>query len=249
MGITTNFDLTEAVKLLKVGGDLFLRTGLLMAFMLLATRVANQIGEDAGAAHQAIRQIWIFAALVLEAFATTAQSLVGYFAGSDRTTDARRVAALSTWWSFGTGLALAAGLLLLTEPITDLLVPDSAEDAFRPAWIIAALFQPLNSLAFITDGIHWGTSDYRYLRNAMFAASLTGAIGLLLIDTSASGAFNTVWIVSGIWITVRAVFGMGRVWPGIGDSPAATARNNDRRTVNRRVTEVVQNQQPITNHQ
>ncbi len=37
--------------------------------------------------------------------------------------------------------------------------------------LAALLFQPINAFAFATDGIHWGTGDFRYLRNAMLGAS------------------------------------------------------------------------------
>ena len=56
------------------------------------------------AAHQVIRQVWFFTALVTEALATTAQSLVGYFFGSSRLQYARRVAMSTTLWSLATGI-------------------------------------------------------------------------------------------------------------------------------------------------
>jgi MATE family multidrug resistance protein len=50
-------------------------------------------------------------------------------------------------------------------------VPPSTINLFIPAWTIAALIQPINALAVATDGIHWGTGDFRYLRNAIIIAS------------------------------------------------------------------------------
>ena len=38
-------------------------------------------------------------------------------------------------------------------------------------------------LAFITDGILWGASDYRFLRNAMMLATVCGLLGLQLIPS------------------------------------------------------------------
>ena len=43
--------------------------------------------------------------------------------------------------------------------------------------------------------------------------------GLALLDESAPGALTRVWLVAGVWIGVRAAFGMARIWPGIGASP------------------------------
>ncbi len=44
----------DAARLMVVGRDLFLRTGLLTLFLLLTTRAATRIGTGAGAAHQAV---------------------------------------------------------------------------------------------------------------------------------------------------------------------------------------------------
>ncbi|MCA9892775.1 MAG: MATE family efflux transporter [Anaerolineae bacterium] len=219
LGFSRDFKWSDATDLLTVGRDLFMRTGLLMTFLLFATRVATQIGPDSGAAHQAIRQVWLFSALVMEAFAMTAQSLVGYFKGSLDIASARRVSLYSMWWSLATGIVLTIGMLAFTPQVIALLVPETAVAVFTSAWVIASLAQPVNALAFLTDGVHWGTSDYRYLRNAMLIATTTGIVGLLLVDTSKPDALLWVWLVTSIWIGIRGVFGMIRIWPGMGRSP------------------------------
>jgi multidrug resistance protein, MATE family len=219
LGFTRDFNLSDGINLIKIGRDLFIRTGLLTLFMLIGTRVATQISAEAGAAHQVIRQIWFFTALVMEAFATTAQSLIGYFYGAQHLDYAKRVARITTVWSLGTGIVLMVGMLATTQLVTDLLVPDDTVAVFLTAWLVAALSQPLNAIAFITDGIHWGTSDYSFLRNAMICATVIGLIGLQLIPIDHSEAFMYVWVVSVIWIGIRAFWGFLRVYPGIGDSP------------------------------
>jgi MATE family multidrug resistance protein len=219
LGYTGNFRPGDAFNLIKVGGDLFIRTGSLTAFLLLATRVATQIGVESGAAHQGIRQIWFFTALTMEAFAITAQSLVGYFLGAKNIPQARQVASYCALWSFGTGLALSAAMFLSTQLVIDVFIPESAVAIFVPAWIIASLSQPLNALAFVTDGIHWGTGDYRYLRNGMITATALGATALLMIDTTAANAFLWVWVTTVIWIVIRSIFGILRVWPAVGKAP------------------------------
>ncbi len=76
--------------------------------------------------------------------------------------------------------------------------------------------QPLNALSFVTDGIHWGTGDYAYLRNAMIVATGTGVLVLLCIDPTHAQAFAQVWLAMAVWIVIRAMFGLLRIWPGIG---------------------------------
>jgi MATE family multidrug resistance protein len=219
MGLTRKRIWVDAGRLFTVGVDLFLRTGALLLFLALATRAANRIDVESGAAHQAVRQFWIFTAFLLDAWGVAAQSLVGYFLAAGRRPVARQVAGVACGWGLGTGVALGGSMLLLTDPVTHLLVPDDARVAFLGAWWVAALFQPLNSLSFVTDGIHWGTADYRFLRNAVATATATGAVLLTVFQGHPGFSLTHVWLITGAWIAVRAGFGVARIWPGFGAAP------------------------------
>lgn len=219
IGLSRDLSLRDGIKLMRVGRDLFLRSASLTIFVLFATRVATQMGAEAGAAHQVIRQVWFFTALVTEALATTAQSLVGYFFGSGRLEYARRVAIATTRWSLATGFGMLFIMLAATPVVLGAFVPDDAAAVFYAAWLIASLSQPLNALAFVTDGIHWGASDYRFLRNAMMMATAIGLLGLQLIASDRAEAFSGVWLMTVLWIGVRAFWGVARLYPGIGSSP------------------------------
>jgi MATE family multidrug resistance protein len=219
LGLPDRLPIGEAKRLLRVGGELFLRTGLLILFLLLATRVATRIGADAGAAHQAIRQVWVFTNLFLDAFAITGQSLVGYFMGSGRVAEARRVAGVVCIWSAATGGALTLVMWYGRNLAIAAFVPQAAVQIFLPAWLVAAAAQPLSALSFATDGIHWGTGDFRYLRNAVAVATGCGAAALMLLDKGRPDALSLIWVITAGWIFVRALFGMIRIWPGVGKSP------------------------------
>ncbi|MEM9953000.1 MAG: MATE family efflux transporter [Chloroflexota bacterium] len=224
LGYTRDLHFSEAIKLIQIGGDLFIGTGSLVLFILLATRVATRIGVDSGASHQAIRQVWFFSTLVMEAFAVTAQSLVGYFLGSENIPTARRVSLYSSVWSVGTGVVLAGAMLLSTDLVIQAFVPEGAIAVFMPAWIIASISQPLSAIAFVTDGIHWGTGDYRYMRNGMVISTVIAGGMLLAININADNAFTLVWLATVLWIFVRSIFGVIRIYPGIGDAPIGNAR-------------------------
>ncbi len=219
LGFPARVDLRGAGALLVVGRDLFLRTGLLVGFIVLTTRAATRIGTDSGAAHQAIRQVWLLTALVLDAYAATAQSLIGYFLGAGERGLARRVCGVACAWGLATGFVLTGAMILGGGLVERLLVPETAVGVFQAAWLTSALAQPLNALSFVTDGIHWGTRDYRYLRNAMFAATGIGAAAVLLIDAAGVSTLSGVWGITGVWIALRAAFGTLRVWPGLGRAP------------------------------
>jgi MATE family multidrug resistance protein len=216
LGLSGSFSLQDITKLLRAGSDLFIRTGLLTFFLAYTTRAATRAGADVGAAHQAIRQVYSFTSLALDAYATTVQSLVGFFIGRNAFGWAKRVVRAGVNWSLWTGGVLGALMWLGRGSVIAILVPESAASVFLPAWAISSLSQPVSSLAFLTDGAHWGTGDYRYLRNAMIVATLTGILGINLISPDTTEALFWIWVVTGGWVTVRAAFGILRIWPGLG---------------------------------
>ncbi len=224
IGLPAHINFSQLRGLLSIGGELFIRTASLNLFLLLTTRSATEMGADSGAAHQAIRQVWAFTALFLDAFAIAGQSLVAYFMGAGNIAESRRVAKVVCQWSLGCGVLLSAGMLLSTEMTARALVPATSHAVFYQAWIIAALSQPVNALSFGTDGVHWGTGDFRYLRNAVIIATTAGIIGLTFIDETLPSALYDLWVVTAVWILIRAGFGVLRIWPGLGNAPLRQVR-------------------------
>jgi MATE family multidrug resistance protein len=218
-GLSLNLHWNIVRRMLKVGRDMVVRTASLSVFLLLCARAATRIDSDAGAAHQVVRQVWIFTALFLDAYAAAAQSLIGYFFGAGRLALARRVAAVSTLWCVGTGCALALAMILGESLVARLLVPMDARDLFAGAWLMSALFQPINGLSFITDGIHWGTGDFAYLRDAMLVVTVIALGSLFWMETTSGASLTGIWMLTGVWISLRALAGALRVWPGIGRAP------------------------------
>jgi multidrug resistance protein, MATE family len=56
------------------------------------------------------------------------------------------------------------------------------------------------------------------LRNAMVIASAIGIVGLWILGNSANNTLAWIWIMIGIWNLTRGLFGMLRIWPGVGKS-------------------------------
>ncbi len=219
LGLPPRLRASDTRRLFQIGGDMFIRTGLLLFFLLMATRSATKISAEAGAAHQAVRQFWTFTALFLDAYSVTAQSLIAFFIGRKNLPEARKVAGVICKWSFVTGCLLALVMLIGQPLFMKLLVPPEAAGLFAVAWLIASLSQPINAIAFATDGVHWGTGDFGYLRNGMIAATSTGLLGIFILEQYELSSLERLWYVTLLWITVRTIAGFIRIWPGIGSSP------------------------------
>jgi MATE family multidrug resistance protein len=218
LGLPDRIHWRGARNLLRVGRDLFFRTGSLILFIVLTTRAATLLGADEGAAHHIIRQFWILSALLLDAFGAAAQSLIGFFLGAGQLRNARRVASVACLWGTGAGIALAIAMISASHAVAAAFLPLEIHGMFGAAWLAYALAQPANALAFVTDGILWGASDYRFMRNAMIASTAAGLVALYAIDPAGPDALTTIWVITAGWIVIRTVFGMTRIWPGFGAS-------------------------------
>ena len=137
---------------------------------------------------------------------------------------ALRVARIVCIWSLGTGVFLAIIMWAGVEGIQFLLVPPAAQGVFLASWWAATISQPLNALTFATDGIHWGTGDFRYLRNATSVATILGVAALWILDLTSASTLFGIWIVTAGWILVRTAFGVLRIWPGSKHAPLGQRR-------------------------
>ena len=221
LGLPVGFDWRQARGLLAAGVDLFLRAASLNAFLILGTRKATLISAGAGAVHQVVRSTWFFNALFMDSFAISAQSLVAYFLGTGDRAQARRAARVVTLWSFGAGAALCLAMLFAEGWVSALYIPPVAMAAFPFPWRVAAVTQPISGVTFGTDGVHFGASDFTYLRNSVLAALVAGGIVVVWMDPASPQALNGVWWSFAVWTGVRAVIGTLRVWPGVGNAPLA----------------------------
>ena len=226
-GLVWHVDRDDILVLLRAGRDLVVRSGLLTLFLMFSTRVANQIGPEAGAAHQAMRTLWLFGSWLADGFGTCAQSLVGFFFGAAQIRQARHAAAVAILQGLAAGVALCLLCLLAAPPLRELFVPPEAASAFNSAWLVAALTLPLAALAFVSDGIHWGTGDYAWLRNGMIVSTAIATLVLLLTDVTAPPAFLLVWLALFLWLALRTCFGLLRIWPGHVRAPLRHMRADD----------------------
>lgn len=222
LGWPDAFDRRQIRSLLSAGVNLVFRAVSLNAFLILGTRKATVIGVGAGAVHQVIRSVWFFNALFLDSFAILGQSLIAYFLGNADRNTGRDVARVVCQWSFATGAALGLAMLAAESWMRRIYIPSSAAALFARPWRIAAACQPISGLTFGTDGVHFGTGDFRFLRNAVLAALLAGGAVIVWADSSAPWALDAVWWSFMVWTTLRAVVGMLRVWPGRATAPLGT---------------------------
>ncbi|MDO9176361.1 MAG: MATE family efflux transporter [Actinomycetota bacterium] len=171
-----------------------------------ATFVAARIDTPTLAAHQVLTQLFIFLALVLDALAIPAQSLVAGALGGGQVDEATRVghisARLSLW---GAGL-LATGLVLLSPIAPQVFTNDAAvQSRLAAGLLILAVMQFPGALAFAYDGALIGAKDERWLGHRA-VLNLTGyaPLAIATLFVPALGLAG-LWGAQMSWMVLRAV--------------------------------------------
>jgi putative MATE family efflux protein len=186
--------------LLRVGGDIAVRTIALYASFTLATAVAGRIGTESLGAHMIAYQLFVFLALVLDAIAIAGQVIVGRTLGAGDADTAYEASWRMIGWSVVVGGVF--GVLLLAG--TDLIPQGFTSDAgvlerAEAFWWLFALIQPIGGAVFALDGILIGASDTRFLKWSMVFSSLVVFIPIALV------ALEADWGIVGVWAGLVAL--------------------------------------------
>ncbi|KAK4348007.1 hypothetical protein RND71_034346 [Anisodus tanguticus] len=195
---------------LKSGGFLLGRTLAAVLTVTLSTSMAARLGAIPMAAHQICLQVWLSASLLADAQAASGQALI---ASSFARKDYSRVklithVALKT--GIATGVLLAIILGLSFPSFAKCFTTDSQVlDIVRSGLLFVSASQPLNALAYIFDGLHYGVSDFPYAAMSMMIVGALSSV-FLLYATPVIG-LPGVWSGLTIFMGLRCVAGFMRL--------------------------------------
>ena len=197
-------------SLVRVGGEIAVRTTALLGSFLLASAVLGRVGAPSLGAHQIVFQLFIFVALVLDAIAIAGQVMVGRMLGAGDAAGAREASVRMIGWSVLVGGGFALVLLALSDLLPRAFTSDPAViERAGEIWWMFALMMPFNAAVFALDGILIGAGDTRFLMWGMLAAAAVHVPVALL-------ALERGWGIEGVWwgilglIAVRLVTCLSR---------------------------------------
>ncbi|XP_060168711.1 protein DETOXIFICATION 45, chloroplastic-like isoform X3 [Lycium barbarum] len=195
---------------LKSGGFLIGRTLSVLFTMTLATSMAARQGSVAMAAHQICLQVWLAVSLLTDALAASAQVLIAsnlskgdYVIATEITHYVLKIGLLA-------GVFLAAALGVSFGALSTLFTKDAEVlGVVSTGLLFVSASQPINALAFIFDGLHYGVSDFAYAAHSMM---LVGAIssGFLLFAPRLLG-LPGVWLGLTLFMGLRMMAGVIRL--------------------------------------
>lgn len=191
-------------SLLKVGGELALRTGSLVAGLTIATSIAARIGTTTVAAWQVAMQLFLLLSLTLDAVAIAAQALIATHLGAGDDERARAVGERLITLGLYIGIALGVLLFVSAPALAGLFTGSAAVAALATQLLIwVALLQPLGAVAFTLDGILIGASDTGFLAVAMVGATAVFVGTMFVLHGADAGVWSLVAGMSA-WMTLRA---------------------------------------------
>ncbi|KAF2293592.1 hypothetical protein GH714_003133 [Hevea brasiliensis] len=215
----------------------FLKNGFLLLARVIAATIcvtlaasrAARLGSTTMAAFQVCLQVWLTSSLLADGLAVAGQAIIACaFAEKDyqkATTAGTRVLQMS--FVLGLGLAVVVGLGLhfgdgIFSKDPNVLYIISIGIPF------VAATQPINSIAFVFDGVNFGASDFAYSAYSMVSvlalfqttneAESSGSYSKHCnhFFLSKTGGFVGIWIALTIFMGLRTFAGVWRMGTGTG---------------------------------
>lgn len=213
------------LRLVRLNLDLFTRSLLLEAAFLVLQALSARQGETLLAANAVLMLFFTLAAYVLDAFANAAEVMVGRAVGTAAPQAIRR--AIAAAWQSGAVLAVALTLAfaaagpLLIRAVTGIEPVRAAALAHLP-WAAAI---PLASLgAFLWDGVFFGATRTRALRDAMFVALGVYALAAAMLVPPLGN--HGLWLSFLIFLLARGVL-LTLSWIRLGGAASAARTTAD----------------------
>ncbi|KAH7387637.1 hypothetical protein KP509_16G034200 [Ceratopteris richardii] len=195
----------------KYGGLLLIRSTATMLTMTLATSEAARQGVIPMAAHQICMQVWLAASLLSDAIALASQAIIASALARGLYDVAKDAAFRSL--KIGCCFGLLISLLLLgfsMVGLSKIFTNDLQVLAFVSLglpFVIAT--QPINSLAFVFDGIHFGALDFWYAAKSMVLVAILASMTIFL--AARVMGFVGIWIGLSSFMALRMLVGFFRI--------------------------------------
>ncbi|KAK4757161.1 hypothetical protein SAY87_007288 [Trapa incisa] len=186
---------------IKSGGFLLGRTLAILTTMTVGTSMAARQGPTAMAAHQICMQVWLAVSLLTDALAASAQALIASSMSKGDYKTVKVVTSFVLKIGLITGVSLAGILGFSFSSLATLFTRDAAVlEIVRSGVLFVSASQPLNALAYIFDGLHYGVSDFPYAACSMMVVGAISSTFLLYIPSMIG--------LPGVWLGLTLIMGL-----------------------------------------
>ncbi len=200
----------ELKRVVFMSLNLFVRAIALNVALILAVREATALGDRFIGAHTIAINLWLFAAFFIDGFAAAGNSMGGKLLGAGDYNGLWKLAKKIVLYGMVVSFILMMGGFLFYHPIGQLFSNDTLVlDTFYGIFYIVILGLPMNTLAFVFDGLFKGLGEMKYLRNVLLTATFLGFVPCLYIGKFLGWGFYAIWVAFVIWMLIR---GFALLW-------------------------------------
>lgn len=200
----------ELNRLVGMALNLFVRTLSLNIALLFAVREATALGDAFIGAHTIAVNLWLFAAFFIDGYSAAGKILGGRFLGAkdyDSLWELARKTLRYGW--IVTILLMVVGGVFYNQIGRVFSTDPAVLSAFYGIFIIVILGMPLNTVAFVYDGLFKGLGEMRFLRNVLLTATFLGFLPALYLGKFLSWGLYGIWVAFTVWMLFR---GGALVW-------------------------------------
>ncbi len=200
----------ELGRLVVMSLNLFVRAIALNTALILAVREAAAMGDKYIGAHTIAINIWLFSAFFIDGYGAAGNIMGGRLLGSKDYNGLWKLSKKIIIYGSCVSLVLMVLAFTFYYPIGSLFSKETIVlEAFYGIFFIVILGLPINTVAFVLDGLFKGLGEMRYLRNTLLTATFLGFVPMLFFAKHMDWSLMGIWISFSVWMLIR---GSALVW-------------------------------------
>ena len=200
----------ELKRLIIMSLNLFVRAIALNTALILAVREATALGDKYIAAHTIAINIWLFSAFFIDGYGAAGNIMGGRLLGAKNYNQLWLLSKKIMLYGVLVSLILVLFGFSFYEPIGMLFSNEIAVlESFYGIFFIVILGWPMNTMAFVLDGLFKGLGEMKYLRNTLLTATFLGFVPVLYLGKYLNWKLDGIWIAFTVWMLIR---GLALVW-------------------------------------
>ncbi|QCX02033.1 MATE family efflux transporter [Aggregatimonas sangjinii] len=200
----------ELGRLVTMSLNLFVRALALNITLLLAVREATALGDRYIGAHTIAINLWLFAAFFVDGYAAAGNIMGGRLLGAKNYIGLWSLAKKVVLYGITVSVVLMIFSTLFYRPLGRLFSNEAIVlETFYGIFFILIIGLPMNTVAFVLDGLFKGLGEMKYLRNVLLSATFLGFVPMLFLGKYLNWGIYGIWIAISVWMFVR---GAALVW-------------------------------------
>ncbi len=194
----------ELGRLVVMSLNLFVRALALNTALILAVREATALGDEIIGAHTIAINLWLFAAFFIDGYGAAGNILGGRLLGAKDYNGLWKLAKKISWYGGAVSLVLTISGFIFYRQAGELFSNEAVVlNTFYAVFFIVLLGFPMNTVAFVLDGLFKGLGEMRYLRNVLLLATFLGFVPMLYLGKIMNWGLAGIWIAFAVWMAIR----------------------------------------------